>query len=70
VCYIEAAGSCAEPEEASVGDAEGLRADAKASVVVQRLAELMHGQELVLAGFVWARLGASEPDRVMQSLSE
>ncbi len=24
-CYAEAAGSCAEPEEASVGDAEGLR---------------------------------------------
>ena len=69
----EAVGAYAEAEEASVGDAEGQRADAKsqeanadASIVAQRLAELTQGQEAALETFV----RQTEAKRVMQSLAE
>ena len=60
-----------QSQERPACDAEGLSADAKASVVAQRLLELTQGQEAVLGGgLLWDRLGVGELGRVMQSLSE
>ena len=50
--------------EGKRADAESKEADAEASVAVQRLAELMHGQEAALEIFV----GQTGSERVTQSL--